>query len=81
MNLKIYELEDGAFNLACVVASDWSLSGKPNTCQVVRDFIERKREEGLSGHDLWRRVERAFSNGYMMAELESDDLPNKSRHD
>jgi hypothetical protein len=76
VKLTIGELRDGRMVTVAVMQDDLSTEGDPGVCDELARYAAFEVEHhGLSGEALFRRMERAFSNGYLMAKLEHDPDP------
>ena len=70
MRVEIYQLEyNKAGPLIAAVSADGTVTPDDETTAGVREHVERMLAAGLTGKALLDRLERSWTNGYVMARI------------
>ena len=73
--VAIYELEyNRPVRLIATVSGDGTVTPDNEATAGVKEHVERMVEQvGLTGQPLLDRLERSYTNGYVMARVEGED--------
>ena len=72
--VEIYELTNNKPGpLIATVSADGTVTPDDDSTAGVREHVERMVASGLTGKALLDRLERSWTNGYVMARIEGAD--------